>query len=98
MVLPARAGEFLRTYVLGRRTGHSKTAIFATLVMERILDGLSILFILVMVMMLGVRSQEVHAIGAAGGAFYLIMLGILLLFYYCQAGVMWLVQRVLPED
>lgn len=97
MVLPARAGEFLRAYVLGRRTGHSKTAIFATLVMERILDGLSILFILVMVMMLGVRSQEVHAIGAAGGVFYLVMMGSLLLFYHRQAGVIRLVQRVLPE-
>ena len=97
MVLPARAGEFLRAYVLGRRTGHSKTAIFATLVMERILDGLSILFILVMVMVLGVHSQEVHTIGAVGGAFYLITLGMLLLFYHRQAVVMQLVQRLLPE-
>jgi uncharacterized protein (TIRG00374 family) len=97
MVLPARAGEFLRAYVLGRRTGHSKTAIFATLVMERILDGLSILFILVMVMVLGVHSQEVHTIGAVGGAFYLITLGMLLVFYHRQAGVMQRVQRVLPE-
>jgi len=97
MVLPARAGEFLRAYVLGRRTGHSKTAIFATLVMERILDGLSILFILVMVMILGVNSQEVHTIGALGGAFYLAMMGGLLLFYHRQVWVLQLARRLLPE-
>ncbi|MCS7259268.1 MAG: flippase-like domain-containing protein [Anaerolineae bacterium] len=97
MVLPARAGEFLRAYVLGRRTGHSKTAIFATLVMERILDGLSILFILVVVMLFGVSSEEIHVLGAVGSAFYLIALGALLLFYYRQAWVIQQAQRLLPD-
>ncbi|PWH19785.1 MAG: hypothetical protein DDG58_04170 [Ardenticatenia bacterium] len=98
MVLPARAGEFLRAYVLGRRTGHSKMAIFATLVMERILDGLSILFILVIVMLFGVRSEEIHILGAVGGAFYLIALGGLVLFYHRQAWMMQQVQRILSKE
>lgn len=97
MVLPARAGEFLRAYVLGRRTGHSKTAIFATLVMERILDGLSILFILVVVMLFGVSSEEIHVLGAVGGAFYLIALAGLLLFYHRQTWMMQQAQRILPD-
>lgn len=96
MVLPARAGEFLRAYTLGRSTGHSKTAVFATLVVERILDGLTILLCLVGVVLLGVRGQEVRQIGLAGAAFYLLALGAMLLFYFRQAWFSRLVQRVLP--
>ena len=41
-LLPARAGEFLRPYVLARREGFSATAAFATVVLERVLDPLSV--------------------------------------------------------
>jgi glycosyltransferase 2 family protein len=37
-VLPARAGEFLRPYLLARRENLSATAAFATIVLERLLD------------------------------------------------------------
>ncbi len=37
-VLPARAGEFLRPYLLARQEGVSATAAFATVIVERILD------------------------------------------------------------
>ena len=96
MVLPARAGEFLRAYALGRATGYSKTAIFATLVVERILDGLTILLTLLGVILLGVRGQELQTIGAVGGVFYLAALAGLLLFFYRQAWVTGLVQRFVP--
>jgi len=39
VVLPARAGEFIRAYVLHRSTGLSGVGVFATLVVERIFDG-----------------------------------------------------------
>lgn len=39
-VLPARAGEFVRAYLVGRREAISKTAVFATVVMQRLYDGL----------------------------------------------------------
>ena len=45
-VLPARLGEFIRAYSLGTRENISKSASFATIVVERIFDGFSILFIL----------------------------------------------------
>jgi len=96
MVLPARAGEFLRAYVLGRATGYSKTAIFATLVVERIFDGLTILLSLVGVMLLGVQSPEMKALGLAGGAFYIAALGGMLLFYFREAWFTRLVERLLP--
>ena len=44
-LLPARAGEFLRPYLLARQEGLSATATFATIVIERILDLVSILLL-----------------------------------------------------
>jgi hypothetical protein len=38
LVLPARAGEVLRPYLLARREGLPATAVFATIIVERILD------------------------------------------------------------
>jgi uncharacterized protein (TIRG00374 family) len=98
MVLPARAGEFLRVYALGRTTGHSKTAILATLVIERILDGFTILLLLVGVMLLGARGEQLHYLGMAGGAFYLAALGGLLVFFYRQAWIVAIARRLLPES
>ena len=45
-VLPARAGDVLRPYLLARQEGHSVTAAFATIVMERILDLVAVLTLL----------------------------------------------------
>ncbi len=42
-LLPLRAGEFIRAYLLGKREGIGFTASFATIVVERIFDMASIL-------------------------------------------------------
>ncbi len=42
-VLPARLGEFVFAYLLGKREGTSSTATFAVIVLSRILDGITIL-------------------------------------------------------
>jgi len=44
-LLPARAGEFLRPYLLARQEGLSATSTFATIVLERVLDLLTVLFL-----------------------------------------------------
>ncbi len=46
-LLPARMGEFIRAWCLGHREGKSKSAIFASIIVERLLDGLWILLYLV---------------------------------------------------
>lgn len=48
-LLPARAGEFIRAYVIGKREGISKTGSFATIVTERLFDGLTLLIMLIIV-------------------------------------------------
>ncbi|MGE5810758.1 MAG: lysylphosphatidylglycerol synthase transmembrane domain-containing protein, partial [Ignavibacteria bacterium] len=45
-LLPARLGEFVRAYMMGKKEGISKSATLATIVLERILDGLALLFFL----------------------------------------------------
>ena len=45
-VLPARAGDVLRPYLLARQEGLSTSATFATIVMERVLDLLTMLVLL----------------------------------------------------
>ncbi len=45
-VLPARLGEFVRAYSLGTKEGISRSATFATIIIERIFDGFSLLLIL----------------------------------------------------
>jgi len=43
-VLPARAGEFIRAYMTGNKKGVSKSSTFATVVIERVFDGLVMIF------------------------------------------------------
>jgi hypothetical protein len=45
-LLPARLGEFARAYVVGRREDVSKSTALATIMVERIFDGLTLLLIL----------------------------------------------------
>lgn len=46
-ILPARMGEFIRAAILGETEGISKISSFATIVMERIFDVITLLIILV---------------------------------------------------
>lgn len=46
-LLPFRLGEFIRAYVLGRREAMSVSGVFATVVIERVLDGFTVLLLLV---------------------------------------------------
>jgi hypothetical protein len=48
-VLPARLGEVVRSYYLGKKEGLSKSATLATIVVERLLDGLTLLLFLTLI-------------------------------------------------
>jgi glycosyltransferase 2 family protein len=51
-LLPARAGEFVGAYVVGEREGISKTAAFASVVVQRAYDGLVMVLFAVVVLAL----------------------------------------------
>lgn len=45
-LLPARLGEFVRAYILARREGLKTPAVFASLVIDRLFDGFTVMLIL----------------------------------------------------
>lgn len=82
-VLPARAGEVLRPYLLARREGFSAAATFATIVMERVMDLIAVLTLLAAFVLgrgLGVypdamqRVVLVSALVAGGASLFLLVM------------------------
>ncbi|MDY0091310.1 MAG: lysylphosphatidylglycerol synthase transmembrane domain-containing protein [Candidatus Vecturithrix sp.] len=87
-VLPARAGEFIRAYVIGKKEHISKTSSFATIILERICDMITMLGFLLLVVVF-VRFPQAPSVGTntsflspdllkkAGGLSALLVFGIL---------------------
>jgi uncharacterized protein (TIRG00374 family) len=63
-VLPLRAGEVVRVYVVARRWGHGFWTALATLIVERVLDSLAIVLIMA-VLVLRISVPRTLEIGAA---------------------------------
>lgn len=85
-LLPARAGEFLRPYLLARREKLSAAAAFATIILERLLDTVTVLFFFALYLLLfnpGVEAgdprtfEAVKAGGLAAAAVAVAALGVL---------------------
>ena len=106
-VLPARAGEVIRPYLLARREGLSATATFATIIVERILDLVAVLLLAAYLLwfdpgMEARDSQVFTAIRVGGLVMAPVALGGLVLMFF-MAGhperlEAWLLraERVLP--
>jgi uncharacterized protein (TIRG00374 family) len=62
-VLPVRLGEVVRAYSLGKTSGESRSAIFATVVIERIFDSLSLLLMFWLIFLLAPVPQGVRRFG-----------------------------------
>lgn len=91
-LLPARAGEFMRAYVIGKTQRVSVSASLATVVIERLFDGLTLLAMLlvsVLVLRFPVESERLtHHIRTAGWlafGFYLAVLAVCVLLLLYQA-------------
>lgn len=97
-VLPARAGEFLRAYVLSRSTGLSSVGIFATVVVERIFDGLTVLLVLLGVVILGVRNPELQQAGILGAIFYVGAIVALIVFMLNRRLADTIANKILPHN
>ena len=91
-LLPARVGEFMRAYVIGKTQRVSVSASLATVVVERLFDGLTLLAMLlvsVLVLRFPVESERLtHHIRTAGWlafGFYLAVLAVCVLLRLYQA-------------
>ncbi len=60
-VLPLRLGEFVRAWALGRSQGIPKTRVFATVVVERVVDMLTLIGILGVTLMVHPLSETTEA-------------------------------------
>jgi uncharacterized protein (TIRG00374 family) len=49
---PARAGDLVRAYLMGRKTGMRKTTVLATIVIEKAFDGIALLVMLLLSLVL----------------------------------------------
>jgi glycosyltransferase 2 family protein len=63
-VLPARLGEFVRADLLGQREEISKSSTFATIVVERLADGFTLLLILLIGLMYVTFPENMSAVSA----------------------------------
>jgi uncharacterized protein (TIRG00374 family) len=79
-LLPARLGELVRAYIIGKKEGISKTSTFATIFLERIFDGLALLFFLGIISLLFPLPLWVKQAGIGAAAFFLLLSAFLILF------------------
>lgn len=95
-VLPLRAGEFVRAYVLSNRTGLRKSTALATIAVERIFDGLTMLaFILIASISIGLTSEIRHLVLIASLIFSILLGG--LIFVSADRARNWLLHQCLPR-
>src|SRR5438034_8539406 len=81
-LLPGRLGEFWRAYLLGRKRNVRKTFALASVVVERVFDGLTLIALLAIVSMaiqLPDRGREVELVAAA--VFLAATLGVVVLLW-----------------
>lgn len=78
-VLPARLGELVRAYVVDRITATPMTSVLATIVVERILDGLALLLVLFATLVFADPKAQAGAFNVAymRGAGYTLLLAYL---------------------
>jgi uncharacterized protein (TIRG00374 family) len=101
-LLPARIGELIRAYVLGNKEGIDKSSVLATLVLDRLLDGLSVIALLgVTLVMLELPSgmegpqKWLEYGGTVTVVFYLVIIIALAALKLWSAPAIALLQRVL---
>jgi hypothetical protein len=97
VVLPARLGELVRPWLIGRREGVSKTASLATIVVERVFDLTTLLVCFGVVLLLHPKSfsAQLRNTGLAVLAGNLAALVFLVLLQVCTAGVLSVARKML---
>jgi hypothetical protein len=74
-LLPARAGELVRAYVLGDREGVSKMGTFGTIAVERLFDGVTlVLMLLIAGSIVGFEDGRLRAIAVASTILFVVAL------------------------
>lgn len=91
-LLPARLGEFVRAYVLARREQLETPSVFASLVIDRLFDGFTVLLML-LITLFTVRlpsgmEDAATALKAGGVAMFLLYCGVLVFLFLLKLQTM----------
>lgn len=92
-ILPARLGEFVRAYIIGKKEGISKSTTLATIVVERIFDGLTLLFFLTLISLFFPLPLWIKRVGFAATVFFLSLSVFLLILMFKKTIGIRLVER-----
>jgi len=94
-LLPAHMGELIRTYFLGTQLGIPKSTVFATLVVERLFDIVTVLTLLSIAFLLGDFNDEAYK---AGGFLLCSAIAIIVVAYFlkthCESWVNFIHQKL----
>ncbi len=100
-LLPGRLGEFARAYFVSRKSELSASLSFATVVLERVLDGLTIVGAMGAVGLFYPLPDWAKRIALLSGLLFILALAFLLLLLFYQRQAMWLARlfaRPLPRN
>ena len=91
-LLPARLGEFIRAYTLAQREKLETPAVFASLVIDRLCDGFTVLLLLLVTLFTlqlpaGIEDAA-GALRAGGAAMFLLYCGVVLFLYLLKRQTM----------
>ncbi len=73
-VLPVRMGEIVRSYVLGKRENVSKTGALATIVVERMMDGITMLLFLASAALFVTINKDIEGIEKLAAVVFLLFI------------------------
>lgn len=97
-ILPAKVGELIKSYHLGKRFGFNKVTIFSTVVVERIFDGiLALSFLLFFIFGLQKRQSELLFMGFFGVIIYCGAFLCVVMIYKYKEKLVTLCQKILPQ-
>ena len=94
-LLPARLGEFIRAYIMGKKEDISKSSTLATILVERIFDGLALLFFLVIIALLFSLPLWIKQAGVAAAAFFILLTAFLILLLIKKATGIRLAKKII---
>ena len=99
-ILPLRMGEFVRAWAIKKKEGISASAGFATIVIERVYDGLTLVGLFALMLLFFKTARITRICGFAGAAIFLFVLALLLyaVFHEERArGTISRLMRLVPE-
>ena len=89
ILLPAYLGELVRLHVIGRSYGFSASAVLGSLVLERLFDLLTVLFVIAAGLVLGSNiPEQLQVAGHAIGLIAMLLVVFVLLFVFANKKVM----------